>query len=179
MNAPEVVYRYAGTLLDAAKESDALEAVGGDVASLVVTLEQAGDLVAFVRDPLADAEVKENVLGQLFEAKVHELTLNFLKLLARRRRINLLPEILATFVELSEAERGQIKAEVVSAIELDDGQLDRLRQRLAGYTGKEVILSAKVEAGLKAGMIVRIGDTVFDGSLASQLRGLRRRLVGS
>ena len=179
MKAPEVVNRYAGTLLEAAKETDALVQVGEDVGGLLATVEQSDDLATFVRDPLVDAGSKEAAFEKLFGSKVHELTLNFLKLLAQRRRANLLPEILEAFVALSEAEQGLVQAEVVSAVELDEGQIDRLRQRLAGYTGKDVVLSARVDDGLKAGMIVRIGDTVFDGSLANHLRGLRRRLVGS
>ena len=179
MNAPEVVNRYAGTLLEAAKESEALARVGEDVAGLAATVEQSEELAVFVRDPLVDAAAKGEAFEKLFGSKVHELTLNFLKLLAHRRRANLLPEILDAFIALSEAEQGLVQAEVVSAVELDENQLDRLRQRLAGYTGKDVVLSARVESGLKAGMVVRIGDTVFDGSLANHLRGLRRRLVGS
>lgn len=179
MNAPEVVNRYAGTLLEAAKETDLLAKVGEDIGGLLATFEQSDELVAFVRDPLVDARTKGEAFEKLFGSKTNELTLNFLKLLAERRRANLLPEILEAFIALCEAEQGLVQAEVVSAIELDEGQIDRLRQRLAGYTGKDIVLTARVEDDLKAGMVVRIGDTVFDGSLANHLRGLRRQLVGS
>ena len=74
---------------------------------------------------------------------------------------------------------GIVEAEVRSAVALSPEQEERLRQQLAGYTGKIVKLRTGVDARIRGGMVARIGDTVFDGSLTTQLQRLHRRLAGA
>ena len=74
---------------------------------------------------------------------------------------------------------GIVEAEVRSAVALSPEQEERLRQQLAGYTGKIVKLRTSVDARIRGGMVARIGDTVFDGSLTTQLQRLHRRLAGA
>ena len=78
-----------------------------------------------------------------------------------------------------EEREGILSAEVVSAVELDGEQQKRLAERLAVYTGKQIRLHARVDSTLRGGLVARVGDTVFDGSLDTHLKRLRRRLVGA
>lgn len=179
MNAPEVVRRYAATLLETAAEASSLEQVAADVEGVGASIGQSAELVDFLRDPLVDASHKGQALEQVFGGKVEELTLNFLLLVAQRRRANVLPEILDAFAQLHKERQGRVTADVVSAVALSEGQIDQLQQRLSAYTGKDVVVEWRLDAGLKGGMIARIGDTVFDGSLGNHLQNLRRRLAGA
>jgi len=77
-----------------------------------------------------------------------------------------------------EERRGVLSAKVVSAIELDATQQNQLRGHLSSYFGKEISLHAEVDSSLRGGLIARVGDIVFDGSLNTHLERLRRRLVG-
>lgn len=178
MKAPEVIRRYVATLLDAAEESGVLDAVRQDMEGLAATLNSSPELVEFLENRLLDESVKRAALDKIFSGKVQSLTLNFVLLLAERGRADFLGEIADAFL-LSCAERaGRVTAQVRSAVALSDEQAGRLKERLAAYTGKEVELQVQVDTGLKGGLIARIGDTVFDGSLATYMENLRRRLVG-
>ncbi len=179
MRASEVVRRYAATLLDAAAETGVPDQVHRDLEGLQATLQASAELLRFLRDRLIDSQVKGRALEQLFSGKVQPLTLNFLLLLAQRRRVELLPEILEACAELADERAGRITAQVRSAVELSPEQEERLRAKLAAHTGKQVRLRARVDRDLKGGLIARVGDTVFDGSLAAYLESLRRRLAGA
>jgi F-type H+-transporting ATPase subunit delta len=179
MKAPEVVQRYAGTLLDAAAETEVFEPVREDVERLIATLDASAELVSFLGDRLIGEEVKGRVLEQLFAGKVQSLTLNFLLLLARRRRVNLLSGILDACVELFDERAGVFIVEVRSAAELSKEQEGHLRARLAAYTGKEIRLRTRIDRKVRGGLIAQVGDTVFDGSLTTHLQRLHRRLAGT
>ena len=176
--APEVVQRYAGTLLDSAAETGVLDGVREDVERLIGTLDTSADLASFLGNRLVGEEVKVRVLEQLFGGKVQDLTLNFLLLLARRRRIDLLSEILHFFMDLFDDRSGVLSVEIRSAVELTTEQEGQLRTRLESYTGKEIRLRTLIDRKIKGGLIAKVGDTVFDGSLAAHLQRLHRRLAG-
>jgi F-type H+-transporting ATPase subunit delta len=179
MNAPEVVRRYAATLLEAAAELKAEAQVHADVEGLRATLQASAELGAALRNRLVGIQVHRALLESLFAGRVQPLTLNFLLLLAQRRRTDLLPEILAAFADLYDARRGVLVAEVRSAVELSEEQRARFRERLEAYTGKQVRLSARVDKSLKGGAVARVGDTVFDGSLVRHLQYLQEQLAGA
>ena len=179
MNAPEVVRRYAATLLDAAEETNVLDTVRKDVQGLLETLSNSQELNEFLSNPLISPEVRDRALVAIFDGKVQMLTRNFLSLVAQRRRANSLVPILSAFTEMVEEREGTLSAEVVSAVELDAEQQKRLAERLAVYTGKQIRLHARVDSTLRGGLVARVGDTVFDGSLNTHLERLRRRLVGA
>ena len=179
MNSPEVVRRYAATLLDAAEETNVLDTVRKDVQGLLETLCNSQELNEFLSNPLISPEVRDRALVAIFDGKVQMLTRNFLSLVAQRRRANSLVPILSAFTEMVEEREGTLSAEVVSAVELDAEQQKRLAERLAVYTGKQIRLHARVDSTLRGGLVARVGDTVFDGSLNTHLERLRRRLVGA
>lgn len=178
MKAAEIVRRYAATLLDAAGETGIPDQVHRDVEGLQATLQASAELLNFLRDRLVDAQLKGRALEQLFSGKVQALTLNFLLLLAQRRRVELLPEILEACAALFDARQGTVNAEVRSTVELSPQQCERFRQRLEAHTGKRVRLHARVDKSLRGGAIARVGDTVFDGSLVRHLERLHEQLAG-
>lgn len=179
MNAPEVVRRYAATLLDAAEETGVLDGVRRDVEGVLETVTESNDLVEFLDNPLYSAEIQHKALVAIFDGKVQGLTLNFLSLMAQRRRASLLLQVLSAFLELVEEGEGVVSAEVVSAVALTDDQQERLRGRLSTYTGKKVRLESQVDPSLRGGVVAKVGDTVFDGSLNTHLERLRRHLGGA
>lgn len=178
MKAPEVVRRYAATLLEAAEESQLGAEVRRDVEGLALTLDQSAELAEALGNRLLSPQVLRNVLEGIFGGKVQQLTLNFLLLLADRRRAGLLAEILNDYVELADERAGLVTAEVRTAVALTAEQERQLHERLETYTGRQVRLQTQIDAGLKGGMVARVGDTVFDGSLAAHLQRLHRRLTG-
>ncbi|NKB66996.1 MAG: ATP synthase F1 subunit delta [Candidatus Latescibacteria bacterium] len=179
MNAPEVVRRYATTLLETAVETEILEQIYADIGGVEATLSASAELQAFLADRLIDVQVTQRVLEQIFADKVSPLTANFLLLLAQRRRVHLLSDIIEAFAELYDERAGVVTAQVRSSYPLSQEHIEALRQRLSGYSGKQVNLQTEIDKSLKGGVIARIGDTVFDGSLDTYLTRLHRQLVGS
>lgn len=178
MNAPEVVRRYAVTLLEAADETGATTAVQRDVERLLETVRQSGELAEFLANPLADSQAQANALRELFSGKVAVLTLNFLRLMAVRGRASIIGAVLGNFLDQVAEREGIISAEVRSAVALSEEQCQRLRERLAHRSGRTVRLDVQVDPSLRGGAIVRVGDTVFDGSVNTYLERLQARLAG-
>ena len=180
MRAQEVIRRYATTLYEAAAETGVGEDdMRRDMEGLVATLEDSSELVDFVSNPLLKPDVKRSGLEALFSGKVQPLTLDFLRLLAERRRAGLLGDIAAAYLEMLDGRSGVAAAEVRSAVELTGEQAERLRQRLAAYTGREIRLDARVDGSVKGGLLARVGDLVFDATVETQLQRLRARLMGA
>ena len=178
MNAPEVVRRYAATLLEAADETGATAAVQRDVERLLETVRQSGELAEFLANPLADGQAQANALRVLFSGKLEVLTLNFLRLMAVRGRASVIGAALENFLDQVAEREGIISAEVRSAVGLSAEQCQRLQERLEHRSGRKVRLDVQVDASLRGGAIVRVGDTVFDGSVNTYLERLQARLAG-
>ncbi len=178
MNAPEVVRRYAATLLEAADEMGATAEVQQDVERLLETVRQSDELAEFLANPLADSQVQANVLRELFTGKVEVLILNFLWLMAVRGRASIVGAALVNFLDQVAEREGIISAEVRSAVTLSVEQCQHLQARLEHRSGRTVRLDVQVDASLRGGAVVRVGDTVFDGSVNTYLERLQARLAG-
>jgi F-type H+-transporting ATPase subunit delta len=100
-----------------------------------------------------------------------------LLMLAERDRLTLLPDILEAFRARLREQQRVLEAEVTTAIELDAAQQAALQQRLGAATSRQVTLTTKVDPAIIGGIVAKIGTTVYDGSLATQLTKLRGRLA--
>lgn len=178
MNAPEVVRRYAATLLEAADETGATAAVQRDVERLLQTVGQSDELTEFLANPLVDSQAQAEALRQLFSGKVEGLTLNFLRLMAVRSRAPIIGAALGSFLDQLAEREGIIGAEVRSAVALSTEQCQLLQARLEHHSDRKVRLAVQVDSSLRGGAVVRLGDTVFDGSVNTYLARLQARLAG-
>ena len=178
MNAPEVVRRYAVTLLEAADETGVIDVVQRDVEQLIETVRQSQELAEFLVNPLIGPQIQASALEQIFSGKVGDLSLNFLQLMAARGRAAIIETVLVSFLELVAERAGVVRAEVRAVVELSSEQQQRLQKRLEQYTGKVVQIDAQVDASVRGGIVARVGDTVFDGSVSTHLERLRKCLVG-
>lgn len=173
----DIAQRYAGAWLEAASETGALEAVRGEITALEDLCRDSEPFVDFVTDKAIPGEVKQRILGELFDGRIRDITLNFLYLLVSRRRERFLPEILAACREILDDWDGVVNADVASAVALSAGQEGDLKSELEAYTGKRVRMKTSVNPDLIGGFVVRVGDQVFDSSLATQLQRVRQSLV--
>jgi F-type H+-transporting ATPase subunit delta len=100
-----------------------------------------------------------------------------LTVLAERGRLSILPELAAAYKARLHERRNIVGAEVTTAVPLEGAVIDRLKHALADVSGKQVILSARVDPSMVGGIVARVGSTVYDGSVTTQLAMLRRKLV--
>ena len=170
--------RYARALLDVAiKESDP-ERAGQDLAGFVELVERHPDLQRALGNPVVSAAKKRDVVQQILERQQPSAPVGkLLLLLAVRGRLELLPDVLAVYRERLREHRQILEAEVTTAVPLSAERIADLQQRLAAMTGRTVTMTTKVDQALIGGVVTRIGSTVYDGSVATQLARVRDRLV--
>ncbi|HMP88913.1 MAG TPA: ATP synthase F1 subunit delta [Kiritimatiellia bacterium] len=169
--------RYAKALYALSREQSAVEAVRQDLDALVNMMDASEDWKNFILNPVGSHTVRANIINQLLNGKVHDITLRFLRFIDLRLRINLLPEIRDAWMALYDENNGILRGLVISAVELDADQVNRLAARIAGRYGKKVELNTGVDASMIGGLKVFIGDEVHDFSISSQLEQLKKRMI--
>lgn len=170
--------RYASALVDVAIEQRTAEHVKDELATFVHLLETSADLRNFLASPAVARPSKGVVIEKLVARLGASQTLrNFLLVLVDHRRSALLPEIRLAFEGLLHARMGVAEAQVISADELSDKQKTELTQVLERLTGQQVETRYEVDSRLIGGAVVRIGSTIYDGSVREQLDRLRAQLT--
>jgi F-type H+-transporting ATPase subunit delta len=170
--------RYAKALFELAKEDGKVAEVVGELGSMGDLLEGNPELHDVLFRPLHPVAQRRAVLaGVTDQIGASPTVQSFFSLLIDQRRLVDFPAIREEFERLASEDAGLRRAEVVSAGPLRDDQLERLRRALSTRTGGEVEVSVRVDPSLLGGVIAKVGDLVFDGSLRTQLRQLRANLT--
>ncbi|MBC8103753.1 MAG: F0F1 ATP synthase subunit delta [Cytophagales bacterium] len=179
MREESVSRRYAAAFFESSQRSGTVAESQADMITVVQTLIADPKLVALLRQPLVTERRKKEALKEALETKIRRQTLGFLNLLVDKRRINLLAEVEEEFTQRVRASNNVALASAVSAIPLSTTEAEALRHSLEGRTGKTIELVTSVDASLIGGILVRIGDTVYDGSVRGNLLRLREQLLAA
>ena len=177
MKNTRVALRYAQALLEAAEGQGVLEAVLNDASLLRRYLSQSRDLRLFLRSPVISGDMKVATLRSIFEASVAPLTMQFLLLLIDKKREEVLPEVMDELFRLHDERQGIVSLELQAATDLSENHRSAILRRFEQITGKTVRVSFSVDATLKGGVLARVGDTVYDGSVKRQLEMLREQFA--
>jgi F-type H+-transporting ATPase subunit delta len=171
--------RYASALFDLAKDEKALPQVEKDLTQFEELLNGSDELRRLVRSPVVSAENQERAIAAVLErAGIAGLTANFLRLIARNRRLFAAQDMIKSFRALLARERGEVTAEVQSAHPLSEDQMTLLKDNLRASVGKDVQISARVDPNLLGGLIVRLGSKMIDSSLRTKLNNLKVAMKG-
>lgn len=176
MSEGRVARRYAQAFFELMAEKGLLERAEEDLKGVVGLVQEVKELQQLLAHRGIPAGEKKELLRRIFAEKIAPLTMNFLLLLCDRRREAYLPEIYRHFHALALEARGIAEAEVRSAHPLSEEQLEALKTRLAQVTGREIRLEQRLEPELIGGLVVKIGDRVFDGSIAQRLNRLKEHI---
>jgi F-type H+-transporting ATPase subunit delta len=179
MKNTRVARRYAAALLGSAGTDKKVDAAAKDLALVGETLAASRELRLLIASPVVRPGKKAEVFRALFGSKIGKETQGFIELLLEKRREGNLPEIIEAFGTLWDERKGIVNVHVTSATDLSSAQEKSLQKELARATGKEIRLKTSVDTAIKAGLVVRVGDTVLDASLRRQLEILRARFSGS
>ena len=173
-----VTARYARALADVLGRPDApAEGVVAELRAFLALLETSEELRTVLANPAVAAARKHALIERLGEPLgLSRIGHNFLRVLLDHRRMNLLDEILGKLETLLDEQRGIVRAEVRTAVELAANERQLLEQALGGLTGKQVRMQCSTDPELLGGAVTRIGSTIYDGSLREQLRQVRQRL---
>ena len=169
---------YANALLGAAESAGRLAETVEELESLVRDLlNPLPQLDRILSSGLISHEDKEALLDRLFAGRASTVLLNFLKVVSRHGRLDTLRAIARRARALYDRKRGVIPVEFVTAVPVSATLLGHVQQRLRGLFGGEPLLKHRVEPGLIGGAVVRVGDTIYDGSIANQLEKLRQQMI--
>lgn len=172
-----VARRYAQALADEAARQDVLRPVDDDMAMVRESLDDSQELERFFRSPVIGREKKKSVVEQLFKDRVQPLTHRFIQLLIDKERETEFGAVATAYRVLRDEQEGIVEVQVRAATPLTEEERERLMARLKQMTGNDVRLQVQQDASLVGGLVIRVGDTVYDGSVRHQLETLRERLV--
>lgn len=172
-----VARRYAQALTEEAQSAGSLDTVDADVALLAETLDGSRELRLALTSPVVAHDKKRAVLESLFEGKVSDLSLRFLRLLVEKQRDGQIPEILDAYRQLRDERTGTVEARVRTAKPLSPDEAERLKAALEARADATVRMRIDVDPALIGGLVVRVGDVVYDRSVKHQLETLRGQLA--
>lgn len=165
---------YAKALMDLSVERNQLEAVHGELGQIKTVLEAAPDLDRALRNPVIKDTQKRDVFALIFKESLSELTLRFADLVIRHGRGNKLESIIAAFEQAYLQHKGIRSAVVTTAYELSASEEKAIKEKLAQLSGQQIQLHKKIDQNLIGGMILRMDDRQYNGSVAAELHRLRR-----
>jgi len=168
---------YAKAFLGVAKESGKLDDLVDELGQVVGVFNGLPKFRAAMESPRIEQADKASMLDKAFKSKCSKELLNFLKLIAQRGRFDCLNSILGSTVKAHDEMAGRVKATLTTASEITDDVEKSIAKKLSGILGKEVNLECVVDPEVIGGMVVRVGDTVYDGSVANQLKQVRAKAV--
>lgn len=165
-----IARRYAKALVQLASEEGAVEKCLAELTAFEGVLAANPDLRGILTSPAYRVEVKREIVRDLLaRLSLAATPANFLLLLIDRNRLDYLSQIIASYGTFADELSGVVRPTLTSAIPLDAGQVEEIKQTLAKSTGKKVVLTVEVDPSLIGGVVTKIGDKVYDGSVKTQL----------
>ncbi|HEY6780543.1 MAG TPA: ATP synthase F1 subunit delta [Thermoleophilaceae bacterium] len=172
----EIADVYSRALFEVAREHGALDRVRDELGEFADALEADRDLRLFFYSPYFSSEEKRDGVERVV-SDADERLVNFLKLLAERHRMPVLPRIRRALDGLWAKENRLLPVTVTSAVDLDEGLVQDIGKRIEEQTNRRVELSSKVDPDLLGGLVVRVGNMVLDASVRNRLERLRKQVA--
>jgi F-type H+-transporting ATPase subunit delta len=177
-SAGVVARSYAEALVDAAAKSGREDEILDELESIAATTFDAKpEFAAIFESPTISPAVKDRVLAETFDGRVESMNLDFLRVLNRHARIDLLPLVVRSARAIVDKRRNRIHVKVKSAVPLDDDARSALVARLGELSRGTPVLHEEVDPALIAGLVVQIGDVVYDSSARNRLEQIRDHLI--
>jgi F-type H+-transporting ATPase subunit delta len=167
--------RYAKALFDLAQDENRLDEIADELDRLGALLDENADLERLISSPVFSRAEQANVLARVLEKmQVSGLATRFIALLSKNGRVNHIRSIIAAYHALLAQERGEITAEITSAVKLSAAQVKKLQAALKALTGRKTSINQNIDEKLLGGLIVKLGSRMYDSSLRTKLFNLQR-----
>ena len=177
MRDETVAKNYAETLFELARREESLESYGQALDTVAELIGQDSTFRAFLETPRIDDEDKKNVVRSAFGNALPKHVVNFVMVTIDKRRQRLLQSISSAYNLLLDAHMGREHVEVTVARQVDDSTKQMIAEGLSKALGKVAIPHIRVKPEILGGLLVRTGDTIYDGSVRRRLEGMRRRML--
>lgn len=179
MEVTSVSKRYGSALYDFSVEQDARDAVRADCAAIRQLVEGSGEFAEFVADPTIPLPEAEKAVVALFEQQAHPATLQFLKFLVSKRRLDQLPAVCEVYEQQVCEELGILKVKITAAHEMTETQLENMKQKLHARYEKQIDADVQVDPALIGGFKIQVGDHIRDFSMATKLDQFEQSVINA
>jgi F-type H+-transporting ATPase subunit delta len=177
VGARQVALVYAKAFLGACEKSGQSGQLIDELSAVAGVLEQSADLEAVLASALVGPEEKVQIVDRLFGSRLSPTVVDFLRVLARHGRVDLVRVVDQEVLRLYDESQGRVRVEVHTAQQLEKSQGDRLAGALRQFLSGEPKVEPVVNPALIGGILLRVGDTVYDGSVARQLNQAREQMI--
>ena len=178
MASGSLARRYAKAVIEIGEANNILDKMGADLRSLAKAMKDSAELQSVLTNPAIRRADRRRVIDGLLQAiGAQPLTKNLVYLLLDSERMSSVPSISREVDAMIEARSGRVTAEVISARPLEIAQLTEITVALEKLSGKKVTVTKREDESLLGGVVAKLGDKVYDGSLRTQLRNLRDELT--
>ena len=172
-----IAKRYATAVYDLAVEGKKVKTIEGDLDALAAALGDSDDFNALIQSPIYSREAQGDAISAISKKmKLSPMMGNTLALMAQKRRLFVLPQLIATLRDIIAEAKGEITAEVTSAKALTKAQSETLAKTLKARVGKTVSIKATVDETLIGGLVVKVGSKMIDTSIRSKLNSLQNSM---
>lgn len=173
-----VAGRYASALYELASEKGVAEPVAAALAGFQSLINESPDLKRLVKSPVFTAQEQVKALDVILaKAGIEGVAANFIRLVASKRRLFVIPEMIDAYQKLHDKAKGLVRADVTVAAPLKNEHESALRQALAGVTGgKSVSLNVRTDPSIVGGIVVKLGSRMVDASVRTKLNSIRTRM---
>ncbi len=169
-----VALRYASALFELAREANAVDAVAGDLGRFEGMIRSSEDLQRLIRNPVFTAEEQSRAMDALLtRAGISGLAGNFIRLVASKRRLFALPDMIRAYQDLVSDAKGIVRAQVILAEAPSDNVLNEIKAALRDVAKADVAVDVKIDPSLIGGLIVKMGSRMVDASVRTKLNSIR------
>ncbi len=177
IGSSSIAKRYARAFFEIAEEEKQFDKYYHELIGFSEIIHGNENMKEFLANPIFDQHDKRDVVDAvLIKIGMTGVTANFLRLLADKRRIGILTDIVVCYRELMDSALKKQRVQVKTAFPLSNELSERLKKGMEGLTGKQIELTIEQDVSLLAGVVVRVGDTLYDGSIKTQLNNIRNLL---
>ena len=170
--------RYSLALYELANESNLLKQVEDQSLSILDLITSSKDFSNLIKDPTASQDVLINIINKVSEnSKLEVLFKNFVSFLITKRRFFYVEQILRSFIEICSEKRGELKAEIKSAKQLTQDEINKITEELSNNFNSKIKLNYEHDQSLIGGLVVQVGSTMIDTSIKNKLQQIENRMV--
>ena len=172
--------RYSLALYELAEENKHVKEIEDQSSALIKLVDESKDFELIVRNPTNKKENQINVINKISEHYNFNILLkNFLCFLVEKRRLFFLQNILRNFVDICSQKRGEVKARLVAAKQLNENEISKIKDELSKDFTKKIKLDYKYEPSLIGGLIIQVGSVMIDTSINNKLKQLENKMIGA
>jgi len=172
-----IANRYAVAFMGLAEKQDMFDKFDMDLVLVKETVNLNNDLKDFLEHPLIQSNDKKEVIDSIFREHVSVYTLNLIKLLIDKNRILILTLLADHYKALLKKKRNISTAQIITAIEIDEDTKNRVKEKLEKVFNQSIEIETAVDKEIIAGMIVKVGDKIIDGSIKTKFENMKKQVI--